>query len=105
MDNGELLQLQDFIFGWGHGQARVYIGDAFFDCEFRLPKEATRPNFVTAIEVFTNVLIVSGYLIGKTSHDHRVPQRIGLGSIRRIEATDGGEPLIWQSKDFKRKNA
>lgn len=95
MSHPEFVQLQDFIYGWGHGQARIYFRKGFFDCEFQLPKGIKRPDQVTAIEVFTKVKITSGYLISHLPHDHRIAQRIGLGNITRMEAIDGGEPLVW----------
>lgn len=84
----------------GHGKARVYIGSSSFDCEFQLPKNVKRPTDVTAIEVFTYVKIGLGY-ITKLTHDHRVEQRVGIGDIKRMEAIDGGEPLIWEQRANK----
>lgn len=101
MNNNDFVQLQDFIFGWGHGQARIHLGKSFFDCEFQLPKGVKQADDLTAIDVFTNVKIVSGYIISNLTHDHRISQRIGIGDIKRMEAIDGGDPLVWASTPKK----
>lgn len=98
MNIKEFTALQDFIFGWGHGKARIVPATGSeFECEFELMSGTTEPHQVRRIQVWTDKTILPSMIVIPATADARKPQQFAISSIMQMTAIDGGEPLEWKT--------
>ncbi len=103
MVHGEWLQLQEFLFGWKQGRARITLtcGEAF-DCEFKLTSGIQRSEQILRIVVMTSeIRIIENSPHVWRAKEGRFPvthQELPISSIWVIEPNDPHGELRWERK-------